>query len=65
MKTNLYSVNVEGFGVLLKSDDNIRKARAWARKAFPDRATAVSRKSTATKLCTYCGSRPCCCKETK
>lgn len=56
----LYAVHVHGQYDVLKTDDNIKAARAWAAKAFPRQTVTVSR-AQAYRFCDDCQSAPCGC----
>jgi hypothetical protein len=55
----VYAVHTVKFGTLLKVDDCIAGARAWAKQFGPE--TTVSR-HVETPICDLCGSRPCECR---
>lgn len=55
-----YQIVVHGHYDFIKKDDNIKAARAWAKKAFPKMAVSVSRHFALT-FCGDCQSSPCCC----
>lgn len=56
----IYRVQTRAFGELLKTEDNIKAARAWARAAFPGESCAVSRLvMLRAPGCRCCGLTPC------
>lgn len=55
-----YQVWHPAYGAIVKTDDNIKAARAWAKKAFPREAVTVSR-TWQNRFCDDCRCAPCCC----
>lgn len=55
-----YQVWHPEYGAIVKNDDNIKAARAWAKKAFPRVAVTVSR-AWQNRRCDDCQCAPCCC----
>ncbi len=48
------------YGAIVKTEDNIKAARKWAKSAFPREAVTVSR-TWQNRFCDDCQCAPCCC----
>ena len=55
----IYSVHTRTYGVILKTDESIAAARAWAKKALG--AEVISVNPPAAKPCSWCGGTPSLC----
>ncbi len=56
----LYRVTTRDFGDLIKTDDCIADARAWAKRALPDQGCTVARLVELKRhACARCGLTPC------
>lgn len=57
----LYVVTTEAYGEILKTADNIREARTWAKRAGLGTPVLSVRPwvRPRSNLCTCCGMRPC------
>jgi len=56
----IYDVQTKRFGTIQHEADNIKEARAWARKAHGVGPSSVTRQ-VEYKLCDRCDCKPCCC----
>lgn len=54
-----YTVHTRTYGAILKTDDNIAAARAWAKKALG--ADVICVNPPTAKPCDWCGSTPSLC----
>jgi hypothetical protein len=54
-----YSIHTRTYGTILKTDDTIAAARAWAKTALGDDVISVT--PPAAKPCSWCGGTPSLC----
>jgi len=57
----IYRVMFEEFSVL-REDNSIEQARAWAKKAFPKSNPTIQREAVTREFCNSCDCSPCVCR---
>jgi hypothetical protein len=58
----VYRVQFQDY-YILRLDESVKAARAWAKRAFPRLNPSVSRDTALMAFCGDCDSYPCVCRE--